>query len=316
MSDSLTERAWTNLKDEAALSSLGAFAKSRKNAHNLRELERSLSRIEAFSRTRLARKKFPRPAYILHKAYYIWCSDLVEMENKNSNDGNRFILVLIDQFSKRAALQAMRKKSKEMTKLALEQAVKRLSNGYKRTPTYLLTDGGGEYSNRLVNGFLKKHGIQHRVLITGMKASVCERFNKTLEIWLYKYLTLNRTKRWLDVLPMFETFYNNKKHSTTLVPPSKVSDANADEVFRNSYRHLIKKLPRKPPVYKLGDTVRILEKQNIFQKKYKPLFSKTIYKVSKIIDSFPVFSYRVSTRSGDEVDKTFVSQELSPATVD
>lgn len=315
VSDSLIERSWTNLKNDNALESLSAFAKSRKTAHNLRDLERSLSRIEAFSRTRPLRKIYPRPAYILHAPYYSWCTDLVEMEHKGSNKGYRYILVLLDQFSRKVALSPLKRKNKELTKIALEKAVKRLSNNYKNVAHFLTSDGGGEFGSRHVLNYLKRHGIQHRVITTGMKSSLCERFNLSLERWLYKAMTLKKSKVWWNLLPRFETMYNRKKHSVTLFAPERVNSKNASEVFRNAYRRLVKKLPRKKPVFDVGDTVRIAEKHNIFQKKYKPLFSKEIYRVVKVQNTFPIVTYRVATLTGTEVQKTFVSQELSPATL-
>lgn len=100
-SDSLVERNWSNLKGPGGFSSLTAFAKSRKNADNLRQLERSLSKIEAFSRHRGRHKKKSRPAVIVHKMNYLFCTDLIMMHNKKQNKGYAYICVTQDIFSKK-----------------------------------------------------------------------------------------------------------------------------------------------------------------------------------------------------------------------
>lgn len=314
MTDNEVEKVWTDPENKSSFSSLHAFAASTKTNRKLKDLEKSLSRIEAFSRTRPLRKKFPRPAYIIRSPYVGWCTDLVEMENKTSNKGNRYVLVLLDQFSRKAALEPLKKKSKEATLAAIEKATQRLSNGYKNLPQYIISDGGLEYSNSAVRGFFRKHGIEHRVLINHNKASYCERFNRTFESAVYKYLTHNNSKNWLPYLKIFEEKYNNTKHSSTLYPPSSVSEENSGEVFRNMMRKLIKQ-KRKPARFKIGDRVRIPEKQNVFGKKYKPQFSKRIYKVIKIKPTFPQYSFRVATLNNEEVDKTFSAEELSLVTI-
>lgn len=312
--DEKVAQAWTNLKSNSSLSSLTAFAKSRKTPENLRELEKSLSRIEAFSRTRPLRRRFPRPAYILHSPNFAFCTDLVEMENKNSNKGTHYVLVLLDMFSKKCALEPLKKKNKELTKLAIEKAMKRLTDNYAKVPHYVLSDGGLEFANSAVRGYFKKHGIEHRVLITNQKAAICEIFNKSLQNFIYKYLTLKNTKTWLPALPLYEERYNNTKHHTTKYAPVDVSEENSGEIFRNMYKKIIE-TPRKPPRYQVNDTVRIGEKQNIFSKKYKPMFSKTIYKIIKVKDTYPTYSFLLSTLDNKELNRSFVAEELSPATI-
>lgn len=314
VADSLVQRAWKNINNNASLTSLSAFAKSQKTLHNVRALEKSLSSIEAFSRTRPLRRRFPRPAYILHSPYVGWCTDLAEMPFKNSNKGNRFILILLDMFSKKVNLQKLKRKSKEQTKVAMERAIKQLSNGFQNLPKYILSDGGREWKNSYVLGLFKKHNIEHRVLIHGFKAGQAERFIRSLKSFLFKYMELNKSKTWLPALKIFQDRYNNSPHTATRYAPNSVSEANSGEIFKNLYDWIVKH-PRPKARYQVGDTVRIGNKPDLFSKRTKPMFSKEIYKVIKVIDSFPVYSFRVSTLKGEEVDQRFVSQELSPATL-
>lgn len=306
--------AWKNLLNEDSLTSLAAFAKSRKSTSNLRELEKALSSVEAFSRTRRLRKKYPRPAYIIHSPNLAWCTDLVDMQTKNGYKGHRFILVLLDLFSRKCALEPLKRKTKEQTKVALEKAAERLSNGFKTVASYLVSDGGLEYSNKDVSNFLRKHGIEHRVIITGQKAAHCESFQRSMQNYLYRYLTLTGNKSWVPALRLYEERYNKTVHSTTNHAPNDVTDANSGAVFEQIYKRLITQ-KRKPPRYQIGDTVRIAEKVNVFSKKYKPMFSKKIYKVTKVHDTPPVYSFSVSSLKGEEINYKFVAEELSPATL-
>lgn len=309
-SDSLNERSWINAVNSGTPASLTAFARSRATPQNLRELERSLSRIEAFSRHRRLRRHPVRPAIIVNGPFRNWCSDLMIMQNKGSNKGNAYILLLQDIFTKRICLQELKHKNKAETAVALDKAIKRLSQGGRHLPATIGTDMGNEYRNDKVKAIFKKYGIQHRMLMYGFKQSVCERTNKVIKDRLNVFMTLNKTKSWLKILPKVEAAYNRTKHSTTQFPPNKISEKNAEIVFRNSYRHLLKQ-DRKPPRFQVGDFVRISEPQNIFSKKYKPGFSRQIYKIYSIENRFPVYAFRVEDSSGQQQPKVFVAEELS-----
>lgn len=312
VSDMLTKRAWSNIMSPSGLTSLTEFAKSQKNAHNLRELEKSLSKIEAFSRHRPLRRKFPRPSIIINRPWYSWCMDLIQMENKFQNRGYAWILILQDQFTKELALESLKHKNKEETAAALEKAIKRLGRNGRRVASIINSDAGNEFKNSSCNLIYKKYNIEHRIIQTGQKCAVCERTNRFLQEQIYKALSLTGSKKWVDLLPQIEAKYNRRKHHSTKLAPLSINSKNSELAFRNMYHKLIEK-GRKPGKFKVGDTVRISEKQSVFVKKYKPQYSKAIYTIIKVKDTFPIESYRLANSEGEELNYTFVDEELSLA---
>lgn len=312
LSDSYVDRAWKNVLDPAGLSSLSDFARSRKTGRKLRDLERSLSKIEAFSRHRPVRKKITRPAIILHEVKSSYCSDLMEFQNKYHNKGHRFVLILQDQMSKQLALEPMRRKTKEETAKALEKAFKKLKPTPGKAGVTLTTDFGKEYSNFLVRRLLQKLGIKHRIAKSFNKASICERSNRRIKEVLFKWLSLHNSKDWYSILPVIEKKYNTSKHMAHNFRPIDVTSKTQDEAFSRMMRRLVMK-KRPDTIYKVGDRVRIAERANIFTKQYKPGYSKQIYKIIKVLDSYPVWSFRLATLAGEELEQLYVAQELSLA---
>ena len=59
---------------------------------------------------------------------------------------------------------------------------------------------GKEFYNADVQKILKKHDINHYSTYLTLKASVVERFNRTLKNDMWKMFTLNGNYKWIDEL--------------------------------------------------------------------------------------------------------------------
>ena len=70
-----------------------------------------------------------------------------------------------------------------------------------RKPLRLQTDKGSEFYKKLLQEYLKQQKINRFNTQSDTKASVVERFNKTLKQRLYRALTANATLKYLDFLP-------------------------------------------------------------------------------------------------------------------
>ena len=67
---------------------------------------------------------------------------------------------------------------------------------------------GKEFYNADVQKILKKHDINHYSTYSTLKASVVERFNRTLKNDMWKMFTLNGNYKWIDELPHLVSDYN------------------------------------------------------------------------------------------------------------
>ena len=244
---------------------------------------------------RIVKKKFPRRRIIVHFPFQIFMGDLIEYQNndfKHANGGYKFILVLIDVFSKKAYARPVKKKNKFDMAIAMESILSELD----QFPNTLITDEGLEFYNKNVKEVLNKFAIHHYSIKSKMKASVVERFIRTLKSRYEKYFVKNKTKRWTDVLPQFIKNYNSTPHRSIGMSPNMVNDNNAADVFKHMYPGINLKVE---PRLKIGDMVRKLKEKTIFDKGYKQSWSDEIYRIVKVKQAAGRVWYIISDLEGN-----------------
>lgn len=311
LADSYVRRLWQNLREPGtALSSITQFLKSRNGAINVKELAKSLAKIDAYSMHKRVRHHYKRPAYIIHTTRTSFCSDLADVSDlAKSNSSIHFLLVSLDQFSKKLSVIGLRSKSATDVLKGMKLAIKQLN---PKPNANWVTDSGREFRNRLVLDLMKKHKINFYESKTSQKSAYCEGAIKQLKSDIYKYMSNNSTKKYIDVLSLLTDLHNNRKHTVTGIEPNKVNDKVEGVVFSRMYARLIKK-PRAPPSFQIGDKVRLSSGRIVFQKFYKAAFSKEKFIISGLKDTYPVWTYLLTTESGIPVDSSFTKEELSLA---
>ncbi|GFX42333.1 uncharacterized transposon-derived protein F54H12.3 [Trichonephila clavipes] len=96
------------------------------------------------------------------------------------------------------------------------------------------------------------------------KASIVERFNRTLKTKMWKYFTEMNTKCYIDVLGKLVYSYNHTWHRSIRMEPSSVSEGNQTQVWLTLYGQSLKE---SKSIFKVGDTVRISREKNLILKK-------------------------------------------------
>ncbi|KMQ84276.1 integrase core domain-containing protein, partial [Lasius niger] len=158
-----------------------------------------------------ARKNFPRRHVIVRGYDDLWQADIVEMRPYSRfNRGYHYILTVIDVLSKHAWAVPLKSKGGSETADAIAEIIR----DSKRCPRNIQTDMGKEFYNADVQRLMRKHDINHYSTYSVLKASVVERFNRTLKNDMWKMFTLNGTYKWIDALPRLVSDYNARKHRT------------------------------------------------------------------------------------------------------
>lgn len=305
--DSRVLKLYSNLHNQTALSSLKQFAASFKEPLDLVALEESLSKIPAYSRHRRVRRRAVRPSLITREPRQYYCSDLAIMDHlKHYNKNYSYILVTQDMFSKLLSAIPTKKKTGKVISQAIKLSFKQL----KGSPANYLTDNGSEYISGESKRVYRESGVNHIISKTNAKSFSCEVMIKILKEQLYKYMTLNQTNTWIDVLDLIVRKLNTRKHSATGIEPAKVTMKHSGEIFSHMYRRIISK-PRPAPKYSVNDLVRISSKRLIFSKAYKPGYSFEIFRITKIVPSWPVFTYKLTDLEGTPLESSFIESELS-----
>ena len=80
---------------------------------------------------------------------------------------------------------------------------------------------------------------------------------------MWRYFTDKKTKRWVDVLPQMTKNYNSTFHRSIKMSPNSVTWDNRKTVYKQLYPDINVRIKCK---LKVGDTVRIALKKDIFEK--------------------------------------------------
>jgi hypothetical protein len=197
------------------------------------------------------------------------------------------------------------------------EAVRGLKEIFKSyRPLMIQTDRGGEFQNRLVKSFLEKTGVKlYFAYNRDIKASVVERFNRTLKSRMFKYFTSKGTRRYVDVLNQLIEGYNHSYHRSIRMRPIEVTNADAKQVFENLYgystqREMLTSKPLEKAKFKVGDTVRLKYHTEPFDKGYYPNYEDKIYKIHKIIKQVPRLMYYIKDERNKLYHRRVYAEEL------
>ena len=152
----------------------------------------------AYELHRPARQNFPRRHVEVKGAHETFQADLVEMGDLSKwNKNVRYILTVIDIFTKKLYARPVKRKTAKDVTTAMESVLIEA----KKTPRYLQTDQGKEFWNKPFQQLMKRFNVHHYHSFSPLKASICERVNRSLKTRMYREFTDQNTVRWLDLLP-------------------------------------------------------------------------------------------------------------------
>ena len=149
----------------------------------------------------------------------ICSADLTDMQlTSKFNKGFRFLLCVIDMYSKYAWVIPLRYK-KGITITTAFQKIFKKSN---RKPSKVWVDKGSEFCNRSMKSWLEKMVQKYIQHINKVKSVVAERFLRDFKNKIYKYMTSVSRNVYMEKLDDIVNKYNNAYHSTIKMKPVDV----------------------------------------------------------------------------------------------
>ena len=232
------------------------------------------------------KKNYPTNKTIIKSIDDTWSSDLLDMNDYGikNNKNYRYILVVIDNFSKFGWTIPLKNKYAQSITDAFSQIIKTS----RRKPNLLETDDGKEYVNKIFSEFLNYNNIKRYSRYTDKGAVFAERFNKTIRNLLNKPVFEKGNADCLSELPSVIKQYNNTIHHSTNKTPNQASKKSNEKLVYNNLKDN-RKIQK--PKYKLGDLVRTADIKRVFSKGDSTNYSYKLYTRTEIIhDTIP--SYR------------------------
>jgi hypothetical protein len=287
-------------------SSLGGYDNLKHKTRNIPsgEVKEWLSSQDAYTLHKKVNRKFLRRPTIVNGSGIQYQADLIDMQKySDENSGYKYILSVIDVFSKFGWCLELRTKNGREVSGALEEIL-------TSSPCEVLqTDKGKEFYNASVRNLLQKLRVRHfSTENDDIKASIVERFNRTIQSKLYRWFTYTNSNKWSSVLRDITTTYNNTRHSATKVSPNDVKQSNPEDIWLNLYaQHSLRKYKKNQLC--VNDFVRISKYKHIFAKGYDKNWSAEIFVIDKIEQTNPV-TYRIRDQKDEKIHGTYYADEL------
>ena len=237
--------------------------------------------------------KPPKKNYITNKTgvYHvddIWSLDILDLKDygPENNRGYRYVLVIIDNFSKYGWTAPLKNKNAQTIKDSFENIL--ISS--KRRPNLIESDRGKEFYNNIFQDFLNKKNIKLYSRNSSYGAVFAERFNRTIRDLLKKIVFERGDGKWIDILPKITKHYNNRVHNSTKLTPIQASLKKSEDYV---YKNLLDKRQKIKPKNEIGDLVRTADLKKTFSKSDTTNWSYKLYKITEIVnDTIP--SYKIN----------------------
>ena len=145
------------------------------------------------------KKYYPTNKTDVYQIDDTWSLDILDLKDygPENNRNYRYVLVIIDNFSKIGWTVPIKNKNVQAIKDSFENILIRS----KRSPNLIESDRGKEFYNNVFQDFLDKNNIKSYSRNSSYGAVLAERFNRTISD-LHKKIVFERgDANWVDVLP-------------------------------------------------------------------------------------------------------------------
>lgn len=265
----------------------------------------------AYTLHKPVKKKIARTPVIVKGVNEQLQMDLVDMQSlSKENRGHRFIITILDAFSRKAWAFPLKNKEGNSVRLVLEKFLKSLD----KLPRLIQSDKGQEFKNKLVQSLFEKNNIHFFTTHNQeTKAQLVERFNRSLQENMYRMFTAKGHQNWVDHLQDLVNNYNNRFHSTIGMKPNDVTKDNEVEIIarmtcRRKKRE--EKMKRRAVIpYKPGSFVLISTESRQFKKGYMPGWSKEVFVINRLKNTKPL-TYELIDMDGTVIEGSFLHPEL------
>lgn len=278
-----------------------------------------LRQQDAYTLQRQVRRPKKTPNIRVSGLNVQWSMDLMDVQNlSKENDGVRFLLILIDSFSKYLRIVALKQK----TAREVLNGIQNVFESGAKCKT-LRSDRGSEFRNKLLQNYLQRTGVRLFFANQASKASIAERVIRTIRGRLYRYFQRNRTYRYIDVLLDIVSNYNSTPHrSLGGIAPKDVTKNNEADVWAVLYlkktttigkphKTKFKKYQRTLKYrFKLNDLVRLSHLKHLFRRGYNQQFTGEVFKIAKRFHLQGIPMYKVKDFNEELIEGDFYENDL------
>jgi len=287
----------------SGINNVYSYYKGRLSYNKIKEI---LSGVENYTLHREYKRGQRNPSYSHFKRNQ-WQMDLVDIQElAEANDNIRYLLTVIDTFTRFAWARLLKNKRGETVLEAFKSIIE--SSG---KPKSLCCDRGTEFHNEKFKKYCVENGIILYTSDSSIHGAYIERFNRTLQSLIYKFMTENETHRFIDkinsdgtltnVFTQLMNTYNNRKHRMIGTTPTIAeNNPNSHLNIRLKLSEYYETIKPKKRIFNIGDTVRIAKQKGKFSRGYKEQSNQEIFKIYEVKERSKIPMYLLETYNGDE----------------
>ena len=274
------------------------------------EIRNALAEIESYTLHKEFHNGQRNPSYSHFKRYQFQL-DLVDVQHlAQFNDNVNYLLNCIDTWSRYAWVRLLPSKHSHI----VLDAFKSILEEAGELPKTAVFDRGVEFYNRDFKAYCDANKIHFTSPDTSSHAAYIERFNRTLQGIVYKYMTENETNRYIskidddgqviELMPLFLQSYNNRKHRMIGVTPYQAeTQSELHTQIQKRLNNYHEKIKQRLATYRVGEFVRIAKIKGKFSRGYNEQASQEIFKIVEVKKNFKIPLYVLSNYRGDEIIK-------------
>lgn len=254
-----------------------------------------------YKKTKKRPKKY-NPVITKHIAY-LFEADILYIDEdlfpEERNNGYKYILNIIDTFSKVVFCYKMREKTGKNVLKGLKIWWRKIEpNLVDGRASKFRSDNGTEFKNELVaDWFAENPYIRQYFSNTIIKCPYVERFNRTLQENLVEHATKVNTNKWIKILDDVVKNYHNTPHSAfnEEYTPNEANLIDNEDEIKYYHAKRYEGIKKRKPSFKIGDTVRPLKKTAHFkQRAYHPTHTDQRYTIFRVFDNLKFARYLIS----------------------
>ena len=311
MNEQLREEIIRNYKNPShptAFSGIHNVYKYYKNRATFSEIKNILSSINAYTLHREYKQLATNPNYVQYPRQQVQI-DLAQVDHlAQDNEGIRYLLIVIDAFTKFAWVRPMKNK---LANTVLENFISVLQQA-KIKPRTILCDRGNEFVNRLFSAYCVQNNIKLINNYTSVHAPIAERFIRTLKQMMAKYMTSKNTKRYLEELQNIVKSYNLRIHRSIKMAPYDAEKPSSSLDIRHALSKMRQNIKKKPVKYPIGQKVRIALERTKFSRGHHRKFSDEIFTIYHVKTKLPIPIYYIKDENNEKISGGFYAYELTP----
>ena len=332
--EELLERLYGDVESPAGLSSVSKLwseAKLYNPDIKLSQVKDYLQGQDSFTLHGNIRRKYLKRSVYVSEPGELLSADLGDFQAlKEYNEGVAYLLVVIDCFSRKLNVAAIKDKKGSTVAKALDTILSQ-DEPLGNVATSLWTDQGTEFYNKSTLAVCRKYNIKlYSTYNRGTKAVYAERVIKTLKSKIHRTLTHYKSKNYIQFLERIVDSYNASPHRGLLgETPDRVHTMThrgkienlADDMYEQKFKNFGSSLYKEnalPTTISIGnkaittgDYVRIIADviDSAFIKSYEQVYTLEVFQIDAIILDTPP-TYRLKDLSGEAILGTLYAQEL------